>query len=541
MEAVQLIDTHCHAYASAFDVDREEAMARAAENGVGRLLLPNIDVASIGPLLDLVAAHPQRCYPMMGLHPCHVEEDWQEQCKTIVETLDAHPCVAVGEIGMDLFRGSETREFQLAAFHAQIGWALERDLPVVLHVREAFKDTFDVLDQYSDTALRGVFHCFTGGLEEAERVMGYGSFCFGLGGSPPSRTVGLTKSCLTCLWTGSSWRPTALIWLHHPTGESEMNPPTRPLWLNGCPTSWKSPVRGRSVDFFQRRAVVSPSLLSDGIMMTSRILLVYTGGTIGSFEDTETGALRPLDFEHLKKRIPEIDALEVELDFESLAPIDSSDMTPERWSELARLLFLRRDRFDGFVLLHGTDTMAYTASALSFMLPDFGKPVVLTGSQLPIGVLRTDGKENLLTAIEIAAKWDSMDPERGPLVREVVVYFGDELLRGNRSHKQDAEGFQALVSPNFPALAEVGVHVRFRRDLLLRPRGEARLIGECDRGVTVVHLTPCMTAEALAHQLAMPGLRAAILRTYGSGNAPRNPEFWRCFLKPKTGACFWSM
>ena len=193
MEAVQLIDTHCHAYASAFDVDREEAMARAAENGVGRLLLPNIDVSSIGPLLDLVAAHPQRCYPMMGLHPCHVEEDWQEQCNIILETLDAHPCVAVGEIGMDLFRGSETREFQLAAFHAQIGWALERDLPVVLHVREAFQDTFDVLDQYSDTALRGVFHCFTGGLEEAERVIGYGSFCFGLGGVTTFKNGGLDK------------------------------------------------------------------------------------------------------------------------------------------------------------------------------------------------------------------------------------------------------------------------------------------------------------------------------------------------------------
>ena len=161
-------------------------------------------------------------------------------------------------------------------------------------------------------------------------------------------------------------------------------------------------------------------------------------------------------------------------------------MTAERWGEIARLLFHRRDRYEGFVVLHGTDTMAYTASALSFMLPQFGKPIVLTGSQLPIGVVRTDGKENLLTAIEIAGKWDSADPDRGPLVREVVVYFGDDLLRGNRSHKQDAEGFQALVSPNFPALAEVGVHVRFRRDLLLRPRGEAKLYEQldtgCDRG-----------------------------------------------------------
>lgn len=260
-------------------------------------------------------------------------------------------------------------------------------------------------------------------------------------------------------------------------------------------------------------------------MSPARILLVYTGGTIGSVEDPETGELKPLDFEHLKSRIPEIEALEVELDFEPMLPIDSSDMTIERWGELARLLFHRRERYDGFVILHGTDTMAYTASALSFMLPQFGKPVVLTGSQLPIGVVRTDGKENLLTAIEIAGKWDSADPERGPLVREVVVYFGDELLRGNRSHKQDAEGFQALVSPNFPALAEVGVHVRFRRDLLLRPRGEAQLLEALHPGVTVVHLTPGITAEAVAHQLAIPGLRAAILRTYGSGNAPRDPMF----------------
>ncbi len=260
-------------------------------------------------------------------------------------------------------------------------------------------------------------------------------------------------------------------------------------------------------------------------MTPSRILLVYTGGTIGSVEDPDTGALKPLNFDHLRNRVPEVDALEVELDFESLAPIDSSDMTPDRWGELARLLFLRRDRYDGFVVLHGTDTMAYTASALSFMLPDFGKPVVLTGSQLPIGVLRTDGKENLLTAIEIAAKWDSSDPQRGPLVREVVIYFGDELIRGNRAHKQDAEGFQALVSPNFPALAEVGVHVRFRRDLLLRPVGEPRLNEDLNANVTIVHLTPALTAEALRHQLSQTGLRAAILRTYGSGNAPRHREF----------------
>ncbi|MDG1381370.1 MAG: TatD family hydrolase [Flavobacteriales bacterium] len=188
---VSWVDTHCHLYASAFDQDRDEAMLRATESGVERLLLPNIDVESIGPLLELVQAYPERCFPMMGLHPCHVDADWSAACATILEALDAHPCIAVGEIGMDLFRGKETREHQMSAFHAQIGWALERDLPVVLHVREAFEDTFHVLDQYTDTALRGVFHCFTGGRDEAERVKEYGSFYFGLGGVSTFKNGGL--------------------------------------------------------------------------------------------------------------------------------------------------------------------------------------------------------------------------------------------------------------------------------------------------------------------------------------------------------------
>jgi len=167
----------------------EEAFAA----GVDRLLLPNIDAGSVRALLDLTSAHPERCLPMMGLHPCHVGSDWEAQCAPIIEALDAHPCVAVGEIGMDLFRGRQTRELQIAAFHAQIGWALERDLPVVLHVREAFEDTFAVVDQYTDTALRGVFHCFTGGRAEAEKVAGYGSFHFGLGGVTTFKNGGLDQ------------------------------------------------------------------------------------------------------------------------------------------------------------------------------------------------------------------------------------------------------------------------------------------------------------------------------------------------------------
>ena len=185
------IDTHCHAYAAAFDEDRGAAVQRAIDAGVERILLPNIDAASVRPLLELVAAHPGRCFPMMGLHPCHVEDGWESECASILEALNAEPCIAVGEIGMDLFRGKKTRLVQIEALHRQIGWALERDLPVVLHVREAFEDTFEVLDQYASAPLRGVFHCFTGGRAEVEKIAGYGSFCFGLGGVTTFRKAGM--------------------------------------------------------------------------------------------------------------------------------------------------------------------------------------------------------------------------------------------------------------------------------------------------------------------------------------------------------------
>ena len=190
---MNLIDTHCHVYATAFDIDRREVVERAIEEGVQRFLLPNIDLASIEPLLQLTNEYPERCMPMMGLHPCHVRETWQSECDAIEQVLDAYPCVAVGEIGMDLFRGRENRNFQIAAFHVQIAWALERDLPVVLHVRDAFEDTFAVLDEYAKTGLRGVFHCFTGGVEEVEKIRGYNSFCFGLGGVTTFKNGGLDK------------------------------------------------------------------------------------------------------------------------------------------------------------------------------------------------------------------------------------------------------------------------------------------------------------------------------------------------------------
>lgn len=262
-------------------------------------------------------------------------------------------------------------------------------------------------------------------------------------------------------------------------------------------------------------------------MMTAHILIIYTGGTIGSVEDPETKSLRPLDFEQLKRQIPELDRLQASVEVETMDPMDSSDIGPKHWVELAELLYERREYFDGFVVLHGTDTMAYTASALSFMLLDFAKPVVLTGSQLPIGVLRTDGKENFLTAVEIAAH-RTPDPKTGedfPTLQEVAVYFGDDLFRGNRTHKHSAEDFHAIGSSNYPALAEVGVNLRFRSEALLRPTSPANLATQLDPGVLVVHLVPGLNSDALAHLFNTPGLRAVVLRTFGSGNAPSSQDF----------------
>ena len=191
--AVSLIDTHCHAYASAFDGTGRRPWSAPWRRVWSRLLLPNIDAASIGPLLDLgrlsrpLFSHDGPCTLAMSM------SGWEAECAPILDALDAEPCIAVGEIGMDLFRGRETRDAQIAAFHVQIGWALERDLPVVLHVRDAFEDTFAVLDQYTDTALRGVFHCFTGGPVEAEKVVDYGRFCFGLGGVTTFKNGGLDR------------------------------------------------------------------------------------------------------------------------------------------------------------------------------------------------------------------------------------------------------------------------------------------------------------------------------------------------------------
>lgn len=259
------------------------------------------------------------------------------------------------------------------------------------------------------------------------------------------------------------------------------------------------------------------------MMDRPRILIIYTGGTIGMMADARSGTLKAMDLEHLEEHVPELERINVRLDAISFErPIDSSDMRPADWVRIAELVGQNYADHDGFVVLHGSDTMAYTASALSYLLEGLDKPVILTGSQLPIGTIRTDGKENLLTAIEIAAA-----QEHGrPVVSEVAVYFEYSLYRGNRTVKVHAERFEAFRSPNWPVLAEAGVHIRYDQQALLpRRTGPLNVYKRMDDHVGVIRLFPGIRAEWVRHALATPGLRAAVLTTFGSGNGPTDEEF----------------
>ncbi|MCD7713839.1 MAG: type I asparaginase [Prevotella sp.] len=256
--------------------------------------------------------------------------------------------------------------------------------------------------------------------------------------------------------------------------------------------------------------------------MTNKILLIYTGGTIGMGSNPVTHALEPLDFNHLLRQLPEYRYIKAEVDIYQFDAIDSSNMTPRRWAQLVRIITIEYDNYDGFVILHGTDTMAYTASALSFMLENLTKPVILTGSQLPLGMLRTDGKENLITSIELAA----MQDERGrAVVPEVCIYFSGRLLRGNRSSKKNADGFQAFDSANFPHLCEAGVDFRFNTREILRPDFSRRMIPHTaiNSNVVVLSLFPGIEESLLRHVLRSNTLKGIVLRSYGSGNAPQFP------------------
>lgn len=255
----------------------------------------------------------------------------------------------------------------------------------------------------------------------------------------------------------------------------------------------------------------------------SRVLLIYTGGTIGMGCNAKTGALEPLRFDQLSKQMPELEQISADIDVHQFAPpIDSSDMTPRLWSHLVRIIADNYEQYDGFVILHGTDTMAYTASALSFMLENLTKPVILTGSQLPIGQLRTDGKENLITSIEIAsAKHD----DGRPVVPEVCIYFSGKLLRGNRSTKINADGFNAFDSFTYPHLADAGVTIVYHEEFILKPDYDKPMTPHfaLDPNVVVFTLFPGIQDNIVRHVLDAPELRAIVMRSYGSGNAPQRP------------------
>ncbi len=257
------------------------------------------------------------------------------------------------------------------------------------------------------------------------------------------------------------------------------------------------------------------------------VLLIYTGGTIGMIENTETGALENFNFEQLQKHVPELRKSNCTIDsYQFDPPMDSSDMEPEAWRKLVKIICDNYDRFNGFVILHGTDTMAYTASALSFMLEGLDKPVILTGSQLPIGVLRTDGKENLMTSIEIAS---AQDADGKPLVPEVCIFFENHLMRGNRTTKMNAENFNAFRSFNYPVLAEAGIHIKYNHSLIHHTREKQELKPHylLDANIAVLKLFPGIHENVVAATLSIDGLRAVVLETYGSGNAPRKQWFLR--------------
>ena len=254
------------------------------------------------------------------------------------------------------------------------------------------------------------------------------------------------------------------------------------------------------------------------------VLIIYTGGTIGMIQDPETGALMPFNFDHLLDNVPELKRLGFlisSIQFEP--PIDSSEIDPASWIRLVKIIADNYDTYDGFVVLHGTDTMAYTASALSFMLENLAKPVILTGSQLPIGMLRTDGKENLITAIEIAAA-----KENGfPVVPEVCIFFQNHLMRGNRTSKISAENFNAFRSLNYPALARVGMHIRYDNNLINKVRVPRPLKPHylMDTNVVILKIFPGITPQTVDSILNIPHLKGVVLETYGTGNAPSKPWF----------------
>ncbi|MDO1501879.1 asparaginase [Winogradskyella maritima] len=254
------------------------------------------------------------------------------------------------------------------------------------------------------------------------------------------------------------------------------------------------------------------------------ILLIYTGGTIGMIKDADTGALKAFDFKNIIKRIPELKLLDCQIETVSFEkPIDSSNMSPKYWVDIVDIIEAHYDTFDGFVVLHGSDTMSYSASALSFMLQGLTKPVIFTGSQLPIGDLRTDAKENLITTIQMA----SLQKEGKPLIREVGLYFEYKLYRGNRTTKLNAEHFEAFESMNYSHLAESGVHLNVNEETLLQTHANSKLkiFRNLETNVGILKLFPGISKPIIKTILKSQLIKGLVLETYGSGNATTEKWF----------------
>lgn len=254
------------------------------------------------------------------------------------------------------------------------------------------------------------------------------------------------------------------------------------------------------------------------------ILIIYTGGTIGMINEPLTQALVPVDFGEISRQLPELRKFDLDLHTYTFdPPEDSSNITPKFWVRLARLIGERYREYDGFVVLHGTDTMCYSASALSYMLQNLNKPVIFTGAQLPIGTLRTDGKENLLTAIEIAAE----KHQGQSMVPEVGIFFQNKLFRGNRTTKHNAEYFNAFVSENYPPLAESGIHIHYNYHAIRYPVNDRPLEvnTSLDDHVGLLKIFPGIRPEVVSSILGIRGLKGVVIETFGTGNAPTSPWF----------------
>ena len=267
-------------------------------------------------------------------------------------------------------------------------------------------------------------------------------------------------------------------------------------------------------------------------MKKPNVLIIYTGGTIGMVNDPLTGVLRAFNFDHLYQQIPEIKRLNVEIQTISFdKPVDSSEMNPVYWEQIAQIIFENYDKHDGFVVLHGSDTMAYTASALSFMLQGLTKPIILTGSQLPIDEIRTDGRENVLTSIEIAA---AKNEDGTAKIQEVAIYFENNLFRGNRTTKISANAFKAFSSPNFPSLATAGVKINYENslnaqssDFMLQSVSDKKLtlFKGLDNRVALLKIFPGFNANIYKSLFDIKKIKGIILETFGAGNAPTDLVF----------------